>query len=165
MARLSLAVVLPAVVFAAHFAPVSAQESKDPMPKQRRVPSLKVGDPAPTLKVTAWLQGREVKKFEVGQVYVVEFWAAWCGPCIAFMPHLSELQAEYKAKNVTIIGFTSRELLGKADNTEVEVAAFVSRHGKKFGYTFAYATTPRRPRPGWPPPGAKGFRVPSSWTE
>lgn len=55
------------------------------------------------------------------------------------MPHLARLQAEYKDKNVTIIGFTSRDLFGKPDHGEKEVADFISRHGKKFGYTFAYA--------------------------
>jgi thiol-disulfide isomerase/thioredoxin len=139
MARLSLTVVLLAFGFVAHFAPITAQEKKEPTPKQKPVPSLKVGDLAPPLKVTKWLQGPEVKKFEPGKVYVVEFWAVWCGPCIGAMPHLAELQAEYKEKNVTVIGFTSRDILGKPEHSEKEVAEFMERRGKKFGYTFAYA--------------------------
>src|SRR5262249_43056309 len=85
----------------------------------RPAASLKVGDPAPALKVSRWLQGKEVKKFEPGQVYVVEFWATWCGPCIAAMPHLAELQARYKGKGVTVIGYSA----GDPSNTEKQVAA------------------------------------------
>ena len=66
--------------------------SKDVIPTA----SLKVGDPAPALKVTNWLQGDAVETFELGKVYVVEFWATWCGAPIRYMPHLAELQARYK---------------------------------------------------------------------
>ncbi len=97
--------------------------------------TLKVGDPAPALKATKWLQGKEVKAFETGKVYVVEFWATWCGPCIVMMPHLSSLQTEYKSKGVTIIGFTTK---GRS-NEEEKVVAFVKKRGPKLKYTFAYA--------------------------
>lgn len=70
---------------------------------------------------------------------MVEFWATWCGPCLAGMPHLSDLQAEYADRNVTVIGFTSRDLLGKPDHSEMGVTDFVHGRGKRFNYTFAYA--------------------------
>jgi thiol-disulfide isomerase/thioredoxin len=131
--------VLSALGLASPFAPVAAQDQKEPSPKEKPGPSLRVGDPAPALKATRWLQGAEVRKFEPGKVYVVEFWATWCGACIRHMPHLAELQARYKDQGVTVISFTSRDIQGVPNNTEEKVAAFVKKRGPKLRYTFAYA--------------------------
>jgi len=98
--------------------------------------TLKVGDAAPELKATKWLQGAEVKEFAKDHVYVVEFWATWCGPCIVMMPHMGELQAQYKGK-ATFIGYTAKD----PNNPEEKVAALVEKRGPKLGYTFAYADT------------------------
>ena len=39
-----------------------------------------------------------------GTIFVIDFWATWCGPCVAEMPHMKELYAEYKAQGVEFIG-------------------------------------------------------------
>jgi thiol-disulfide isomerase/thioredoxin len=39
-----------------------------------------------------------------GTIYVIDFWATWCGPCIAEMPHMKELYASYSGKGVEFIG-------------------------------------------------------------
>lgn len=106
----------------------------EPKKVERPEPTLKVGDPAPKLVADKWLQGDPVSKFGGGKIHVVEFWATWCGPCIVMMPHMSELQSEYRNKDVTLIGFTSKD----PNNTAEKVAAFVTKRGPKLGYTFAY---------------------------
>jgi thiol-disulfide isomerase/thioredoxin len=115
---------------------MTASAAQDTKPKQpeKKEPTLKVGDKAPALVATKWLQGAEVKGFAAGKVYVVEFWATWCGPCIVMMPHMGELQREYKDRGVTFIGFSAKD----PNNSQEKVSAMVEKRGPKLGYTFAY---------------------------
>jgi uncharacterized protein (TIGR03435 family) len=41
-----------------------------------------------------------------GRAVVVEFWATWCGGCVAAIPHLNELAAEFKDKPVVFLSIT-----------------------------------------------------------
>ena len=66
--------------------------------------SLKVGDKAPAISVDTWAKGEPVTEFSSDNYYIVEFWATWCGPCIAGMPHVSELQEQYKDEGLVVIG-------------------------------------------------------------
>jgi thiol-disulfide isomerase/thioredoxin/uncharacterized protein (DUF736 family) len=70
--------------------------------------TLSIGDTAPAISVDHWVKGGAIDGFEDGQVYVMEFWATWCGPCISSMPHLSGLQEEY-GDSVKIIGVSSEK--------------------------------------------------------
>jgi thiol-disulfide isomerase/thioredoxin len=126
---------LAAAVLVGFVAAATAQAPATPKATDKPATLLKVGDSAPALKATKWLQGTEVKEFAPGKVYVVEFWATWCGPCIVMMPHMSEIQAEFKGQGLTVIGFTAKD----PNNSAEKVAAFVDKRGAKLGYTFAYA--------------------------
>lgn len=55
-----------------------------------------VGSRAPAIDVEHWLNDRPpVTDLEKGRVYVIEFWATWCGPCVASIPHLRDLQVRH----------------------------------------------------------------------
>jgi len=88
------------------------------------------GLPAPEFKVESWVKGTPVAKLEAGKIYVVEFWATWCGPCRAIIPHLTELQEKYKDK-VTFIGVSVLE-----KNPDY-VPVFVESMGDKMNYHIA----------------------------
>jgi len=117
--------------------PSFAGPTTSPTPRLRAqdAPALKVGDVAPALTVEKWVKGSPVASFEKGQVYVVEFWATWCGPCIASMPHLSALQREHAEHGVTIIGMTSVDSKG---NSLEKVEQMVAAKGDGMGYTVAW---------------------------
>jgi thiol-disulfide isomerase/thioredoxin len=76
---------------------------------------LTIGSSAPELDIEHWIQNgkgkfKPVKKFEAGKVYVVEFWATWCGPCVASMPHLAEMQDRFADKGVQIISVSTESM-------------------------------------------------------
>src|SRR5438105_7662375 len=87
----------------------SKPTKKQPPKQQQPAATLKVGDKAPGLSVEKWVKGDEVKGFEANKVYVVEFWATWCGPCKESIPHLTKLQKDFKDKSVTVIGVAASE--------------------------------------------------------
>jgi len=111
-------------------------DKKDEKAKDAEKKKLAVGDAAPALKVEAWVKGEPVAAFQKGKVYVVEFWATWCGPCVAAFPHLSEMQAKYKDK-VTFIGTNIWERPYN-DETLEKVKSFVADQGDKMKYTVAF---------------------------
>lgn len=92
------------------------------------------GSKAPKLQVKKFIKGEEVKGFAKGKIYVVEFWATWCGPCRTSIPHLTKLQKQYK--DTTFIGVAVLE-----DEPD-EVAEFVETMGDKMDYCVALDLVP-----------------------
>lgn len=105
--------------------------------KARPQVTLKVGDPAPAIKVDKWVKGSEVAAFEKGKPYIVEFWATWCPPCRKSIPHLTEVAQSNK--ELTVIGVASSERQGKDGDRRLEVLEqFVKDKGDEMNYTVAY---------------------------
>ncbi len=76
---------------------------------------LTIGDDAPAIDVEHWVQDgggrfKPVTAFEPGNVYIVEFWATWCRPCIQSMPHISELQEKYADQRVQVVSISDEPL-------------------------------------------------------
>jgi thiol-disulfide isomerase/thioredoxin len=88
----------------------------------------KIGDPAGSLDGLKYVKGGPVK-IEAGKVYVVEFWATWCPPCLKSIPHLTEVAHKYKDKNVQIVGISTEPMN--------DVKPFVEKQGDKMDYVVA----------------------------
>ena len=101
----ALATTIAAAAMAQDAKPQPAKPDAKPQAK-----TLTIGDAAPPIDIEHWIKGDKVAKFESGKVYVVEFWATWCGPCKVSMPHLGELQTQYKDYGVTFIGISDEPL-------------------------------------------------------
>jgi thiol-disulfide isomerase/thioredoxin len=124
-------------------APVRAAEPVTPPAAPARVLPIQTGTPAPALQVSEWVKGKPITTFEKGKVYLVEFWAVWCGPCIGNIPHLNALQKKYAKDGLVVVGFTSPDRYpGKPtapERNSIElVRSFVAKRGDGMDYTVAY---------------------------
>lgn len=88
---------------------------------------LRVGQKMPEMTFKD-LKGNEVKLGgKQDKVYLVDFWATWCGPCLAAIPFMQELHDKYKERGLVVVG------VALDSGTPEEVRAFVE--ARKMTYT------------------------------
>jgi thiol-disulfide isomerase/thioredoxin len=86
---------------------------------------------APSFSVRT-VEGKSLKLSELkNRPLIVDFWATWCGPCKASMPHLSSMQSRYEKKGLAVIGMSVDD--GGPDN----VRKFANKLGIKFTIAMA----------------------------
>ncbi len=100
--------------------------------------TLKVGDPAPAMKVAKWVKGTPVAKFDPSKLYVVEFWATWCGPCKESIPHLTEMAKKFKQVSFSGISVWENQGEDKSTAYQAKVVKFVKDMGAKMDYNVGY---------------------------
>ncbi len=66
-----------------------------------------------------------------GKVILVNFWATWCGPCLAEMPSLNALYAKFKRSDVEVIAIS-------IDEKKDTITSFL----KKFSFDFPIVHDP-----------------------
>ena len=88
--------------------------------------------------------------FEKGKIYVVDFWATWCGPCQAAIPHLTRLAKEH-AGEVEILGISILETQDSPEDREYikRVRRFVAKMGDRMGYRVAVDTPDKQMHRTW----------------
>lgn len=56
-----------------------------------------------------------------GNIYVINFWATWCGPCVKELPHFEKLHQENKKVKVILVSLDSKK------DTETKLIPFIKK--------------------------------------
>jgi peroxiredoxin len=119
--------------------PVSVAETKALGCLIKRVQDAKAAPAMPPAKTAAaqaepkvgTLKPADFPKFKdsaKGKVLVLNFWATWCGPCVAEFPELVALDAKYRDKGMKLVGITTDD----AEDVQPKVIPFIKKHHVKF---------------------------------
>jgi thiol-disulfide isomerase/thioredoxin len=100
------------------------RQSTENRPSKARpqVPVCRVGDAVPHFDLCSIDDPSKVlsDKSMKGRIYLIEFWATWCGPCVAEMPNLHKAFERFKGSEFTILSVS-----------EDDSASTVSRYRKQ----------------------------------
>jgi peroxiredoxin len=87
---------------------------------------LTQSSPAPDFSLVA-LDGKTMRLSDFrGKAVLLNFWATWCGPCKIEMPWLVDLQKQYGAQGLQIVG------VAMDDASKEDIAKFASDMGVNY---------------------------------
>ncbi|MDT0161182.1 MULTISPECIES: peroxiredoxin family protein [Bacillaceae] len=106
--------------------PVQTSTEEEESPPASSAPEE--GAVPPDFELTT-LAGETVRLSDYkGQKVILNFWATWCPPCKAEMPHMQKFYEENKDKDVEILAVN----LTNADNGTKAIESFVQEYGLTF---------------------------------
>jgi thiol-disulfide isomerase/thioredoxin len=111
---------------------------------QRKQKQLRLqGEVAPEITIAKWVEQAPVQISGLrGRVVLLDFWATWCGPCLAAFPHLREWHEKYKDRGLVILGIT--KYYGHGNRKEMNPAeelVFIERFKKQYDLPYGLAVT------------------------
>jgi thiol-disulfide isomerase/thioredoxin len=87
------------------------------------------------------IDGTELTSANVsGKVLLIDFWASWCGPCLAASPVLQALHEEYSERGLMVIGANTSERDGEGNITNSPKTARSYARKHNYTYTFTYGS-------------------------
>jgi len=106
---------------------------------ERSVPGEPAGGGEVTLRAADETEFAQLLKQHRGKVVLVDFWATWCGPCVALFPHTVELHRLYADRGLAVVSVSFDD-----PESETEVLNFLKANGATFQNLISpYGITPR----------------------
>ncbi len=100
---------------------------------------------APEIKVKDWIDARPATLASLrGRVVLLDFWALWCTPCHAALPHIAEWQEKYEKRGLSVVALTEyrNTVNGRRVRTPQEVGELRSfKRASRLPFGFAVADT------------------------
>ena len=116
--------------------PKASEPANAPAPPSTSAPAAPASLPPNVLEAKLkTVDGRTITLGDYsGKVLLVNLWATWCGPCRGEIPELVKLHKEFQAQGVEMVGLSTEDPDGSAE----QVKTFV--HDFKMDYHVGWAT-------------------------
>lgn len=124
----------------------AAQLASESMDLSDAETGLSKGDQPPDFTLTT-LEGKEVRLSDYrGQKVILNFWATWCPPCKAEMPHMEEYYQKEPGAEILAVNLTSQERMEGAaqkfvDGYEITFPVLLDKDGA-VGNAYSIITIP-----------------------
>ena len=100
---------------------------------------------APEIEVKDWIDQKPATLASLrGRVVLLDFWALWCTPCHAALPHIAEWQEKYEKRGLSVVALTEyrNTVNGRRVRTPQEVGELRNfKRGARLPFGFAVADT------------------------